>query len=450
MTGYRVLRLMIRAATAVFFRRVEVVGLENVPEGGPVIFAGNHPNALVDPAVLVVSTRRVVRFAAKDALFRIPLMNFVLRQMGAVPIARRSEHPDGPLDNRASLESLVAALVSGSAVGIFPEGISHDDSQVQRLKTGAARIAFAAAASLRKGIVRIVPCGLHYVHRKRFRSRVLVQFGPAIEISAERLEAFRHDEREAVRALTAEVEEGLRALTVNADDWETVRVLDGARRLLQRGRLPLEERVEIARLFNRVYPGVRHDPEVERVYGEVRDYLDRLHDAGLADSDLDRGVTKGERAGKIARHLLLMLVWVPLAIPGFVLHAPVGVLVVSAARLLTPRKDVMATSKLASGILGCLLVYLAVLAGVFLAFGWVWMLVALAAIPVTAYADLVVIDRGASVRKHTATLLRLGSLGEEVEDLRTERDRLARQVAGVVKRLRGIDLSSRPSGRYSG
>ena len=440
MIGYRLLRLMIRAATAVFFRQVEVVGLENIPEGGPVVFAGNHPNALVAPAVLVVSTRRIVRFAAKDALFRIPLMKFVLSRMGAVPIARRSEHPEGSLDNRAAFDDLITALVSGSAVGIFPEGISHDEAQVQRLKTGAARIAFAAATSLRKGSLRIVPCGLHYVHRKRFRSRVLVQFGPALELSPDRLAAFRDDEREAVRTLTAEIEEALRALTVNADDWETVRVLDGARRLLQRDRLTLEERVESARLFNRVYPTVRGDPEVERVYGEVRDYLDRLREAGLADRDLDRNVSMGERVGKIVRHLLLILVWIPLAIPGFLLHAPVGLLVVSAARLLTPTKDVMATSKLATGILGSLLVYAAVLVGVLLAFGWRWMLVAVVAIPVTAYADLVVIDRGASARKHLTTLLRLGSLGHELEELRAERERLARAVAGVVKRLQGADV----------
>lgn len=442
MIGYRVLRLMIRAATAVFFRQVEVVGLENVPEGGAVVFAGNHPNALVDPAVLVVSTRRVVRFAAKDALFRVPLMHFVLSRMGAVPVARRSEHPDGPLDNRAAFDSLIEVLLNGDAIGIFPEGISHDESQVQRLKTGAARIAISAARALRKGSVRIVPVGLHYVHRKRFRSRVLVQFGQPIEVASDRLRPTEGEDREEVRGLTTEIEEALRALTVNAVDWETVRVLDGARRLLQRERLPLEERVELARLFNQIYPRVKDDPAVDKVYGEVRDYLERLRAARLSDKDLDGGVTTGQRLRKVVRHLVLMLVWIPLAIPGFFLHAPVGVLVVSAARWLTPRKDVVATSKLASGVLGCLLVYAALLIAVFWFFGWPWLFAVLVAIPLTAYADLVVIDRGASVREHLLTLIRLASLGEEVEALRAERKRLVRAVGDVVRRMRKFDAAS--------
>ena len=98
---YSWLRMFLRLVVRVFFRQVEVVGLEHVPERGPVIFAGNHPNSLIDPLLIVVSCGRVVRFAAKDVLFRSPFLRPVLRALGAVPIARRSDHADARRGGRA-------------------------------------------------------------------------------------------------------------------------------------------------------------------------------------------------------------------------------------------------------------------------------------------------------------------------------------------------------------
>ena len=81
---YSWLRAFLRLVVSVFFRQLEVVGLEHVPDGGPVIFAGNHPNSLIDPLLIVVSCGRVVRFAAKDVLFRSRFLRPVLR--GRVPL----------------------------------------------------------------------------------------------------------------------------------------------------------------------------------------------------------------------------------------------------------------------------------------------------------------------------------------------------------------------------
>ncbi len=442
MIGYRLLRLLIRTAAAVFFRQIEVVGLEHVPEAGPVIFVGNHPNALMDPILLIVSTRRVVRFASKDTLFEIPLLRLALKLMGAVPVARRSDHPEGPLDNRTSFDELFRVLSSGGAMGIFPEGVSHDASQLQRMKTGTARIALGVAAAPGGLRVQIVPCGLTYVHRHRFRSRVLVQFGAPIEAGPERVEDARGDEREAVKHLTADIERALRDLTVNAPDWDTVRVLDGVRRLYQPPNIRLEDRVELARRFNRVYPQVKGDPEVIELYGRVVRYLDRLREAGLSDRDLRRQISPSEALGKIGRHLLLLLVWLPLAVPGFVLHAPVGLLAVYAARVPGAAKDMGATTKLVSGVVGCLIVYAALLGAVLFRFGWPWTFVTAAALPLTGYANLVVLDRGASVRRHASTLARLLSLGRELETLRRERAALEIAVIGAVDRLRPKDMES--------
>jgi 1-acyl-sn-glycerol-3-phosphate acyltransferase len=87
--AYRILSWFLRVVTRVFFRQIEIAGLEHVPTDGPVLFAGNHPNSLIDPILIITTCGRKVHFAAKDALFKGRIMRAVLRGLGAVPIKRR-------------------------------------------------------------------------------------------------------------------------------------------------------------------------------------------------------------------------------------------------------------------------------------------------------------------------------------------------------------------------
>src|ERR1700735_4937501 len=90
--AYRVIAWLLRVATRVFFRQIEVVGLEHVPADGAVIFAGNHPNSLIDPVLIIATCGRKVHFAAKDALFKGRIMRWILGGLGAVPIKRKHDH----------------------------------------------------------------------------------------------------------------------------------------------------------------------------------------------------------------------------------------------------------------------------------------------------------------------------------------------------------------------
>jgi glycerol-3-phosphate O-acyltransferase/dihydroxyacetone phosphate acyltransferase len=447
---YTCFRAILRAAIGVFFRQVEVVGLEHVPETGAVIFAGNHPNSLIDPVLIVTACGRIVRFAAKDVLFRSPLLRPLMNAIGAVPIARRVDHVTDSGDaaaaaadlstrNQASFDTLIGVLADGGAIGIFPEGLSHDGPHLARLKTGAARIALGVCARDPGARVSIVPCGLTYMQRKRFRSRVLLQFGPALAIDDAR--GVPVTGVTAVTAVTAELEHALRALTVNASDWETLRVLDGIRRLYQPPAISIEQRVELARRFSSEYPRVREDPEVRALYSRVAAYLDRLRDGGLSDRDLQRDPGPGDAIQRVARHLLLLLVWLPLALPGAILHAPAGILVKLAAPLLTPRKDVLGATKFLAGLLTVLASYVAGIAWVGWRFGPLPALATLVALPITGYATIQVFDRSASLRRGLTTLVRLVTLRRELAALRTERAALEDGVVRAVNRLRPADMA---------
>jgi glycerol-3-phosphate O-acyltransferase/dihydroxyacetone phosphate acyltransferase len=357
-------------------------------------------------------------------------------------VQRREDHADGPVSNELAFERLFGVLAAGRAIGIFPEGLSHDASQLARFKTGAARIALGARERHPGLPVRLVACGLHYVTPERFRSSVLVQFGPALALDETHDAAFPEDARGAASALTEQMEARLRALTVNADDWDTLRVLDGVRRLYQPPRIRFEERVELARRFATHYPGVRHEPEVQRIYGRVHAYLDRLASLGLSDRDLSRPLGPGESLLRLARHLLLVVVWLPLALLGAFLHLPVGLLLGITGERLSPRKDVIGTTKFVAGFLLLALAYVGIPLALALQGRSREAALALVVLPLSGYATLRVLERGVALRRLLTTSLRLLFLGRELLALRREREALEAEVARAVQRFRpeGLDL----------
>jgi 1-acyl-sn-glycerol-3-phosphate acyltransferase len=446
--AYRFLAWLLRTITRVFFRQIEVVGLEHVPADGPVLFAGNHPNSLIDPILIITTCGRKVHFAAKDSLFSGRLMRALLRGLGAVPIKRRDER-DGdaapataksnqaaPVDNDAAFTAMFTVLGDGGAIGIFPEGLSHDAAHLSRLKTGAARLALGAAARTHREIT-IVPCGLTFINPKRFRSRVLVQYGPPLVVTDEVANT-----PEQVRFVTDEIGQGLRRLTVNAPDWDTVRALDVVRRLYQPQEISIEERVELARRFNTYYGEVADDPRVVALMQRVRAYQDRLDELGITDRELARDLSKLEVTGRIFRHLALVAFWLPLTVPAAPLHVPPLAFARLASGRLTPRKDVVATTKLLIGLLLVVVGYAIAIAMIFWKLGgWTAIVIALL-LPVSGWATLRVLDRLRLVRRGFGVLFRRLAFRREVRALRAERDQLVATVISTVSAVKPANVDA--------
>jgi glycerol-3-phosphate O-acyltransferase/dihydroxyacetone phosphate acyltransferase len=443
--SYRLLSWFLRIVTRVFFRQIEVAGLEHVPATGPVLFAGNHPNSLVDPILIITTCGRKVHFAAKDTLFKGRILRSVLRGLGAVPIKRRHDH-DGtaapaatpgaaPVDNDSAFDAMFGVLGDGGAIGIFPEGLSHDEAHLSRLKTGAARLALGGAARTGKPIT-IVPCGLTFIHPRRFRSRVLVQFGPPIEVTPARAAT-----PEEVRTLTAEIDTGIRRLTINAPDWDTVRALDVVRRLYQPQEISIEDRVELARRFNTYYGAVAADPRVTSLMQRVRAYQGQLDELEITDRELARDLSKLEVTARVFRHLVLVAFWLPLCAPGAPLHLPPLVFARLAGPRLTPRKDVIATTKMVIGMLLVLLAYALAISLVWWRSGFGWALVATLVLPLSGWATLRVLDRLRLVRRGVGVLVRRLAFRREVAALRRERADLVDAVIATVNAVKPAELA---------
>jgi 1-acyl-sn-glycerol-3-phosphate acyltransferase len=126
-------RLLLRLLT-----RCRVEGLENVPGTGPLLLAANHLN-LVDPPVLGALLPRRITFMAKQELFGVPVVGWMVKWYGAFPVRR------GQADRQA-LRTAVAALGRGQVVGMFPEGTRSRTGRMQEAHAGAALVALMSEA----------------------------------------------------------------------------------------------------------------------------------------------------------------------------------------------------------------------------------------------------------------------------------------------------------------
>ena len=206
---------LVRALVGLFYRRIEVSGLENVPREGPVLLIANHNNGLVDPMVVLRALPRPVVFVAKSTLWNIPLLRSLLDLLGCVPVVRKGEGEpgislNGEERNSAAFERLASELVRGRCVLIFPEGRSHSDPRISELRTGAARVLLLSEED-----PRVVPVGLWFDQKEIFRSDVLVKIGAPVPRPAD----------PSVEGWTAALGAALEAVTLNADSWRDLGVI---------------------------------------------------------------------------------------------------------------------------------------------------------------------------------------------------------------------------------
>lgn len=222
---------LLKTALGFYFRRIERFGVERVPAEGPVLFASNHPNSLTDAFVVGAAVPRRVHFVATVQLFRLAPVAWLLRRAGVIPINRARDKAQAMRSVLDTFESVYKILEPGGAVGIFPEGITYDDPHLREIKNGTARMALELEArhAGRLGL-KIVPMGLNYAAKEKYRSELLVNFGEPIRV-ADYLEGLESEKRARIRELTEKIEGSLKELILNLPDAGRARVVEGVCRL---------------------------------------------------------------------------------------------------------------------------------------------------------------------------------------------------------------------------
>lgn len=320
-----------RLGTSIYYR-AEHHGTP-VPPRGPVLLVANHPNSLLDPMLVLATARRPVRFLAKAPLFTDAKVGWLVRGFGSIPVYRASDDPSQVGRNAEMFRAVHAALADGDAVAIFPEGISHSEPSLAPLKTGAARIALGAAATLGHSFP-VIPVGLVFRDKERFRSRAQVLTGPPVEWDD--LATRRVEDEKAVRFLTERIARSLEKVTQNLESWLDQPIVDTAMAIWaaeRREDVGAEEEASRRDATVAFLARVREarDPEGLALSRDVLRHARRLRRLRLAPRDLHADAGLGTAAKwSVARLPLVMplpaalaavtlvIFWVPWWITGVV------------------------------------------------------------------------------------------------------------------------------------
>jgi len=318
---YQTLRFVLGASARVYFSRIEVRHLERLPPRGPLLVVANHPASLTDVLVLGPALPRRLHFVAYSGLFKPWPMGVLLRLAGTVPVYRQQEGREHMHQNEEMFRACNAVLRTGEAVLIFPEGTSAGDRSVEKLRTGAARMAFAYAFDAGHGEpLCLLPIGLHFDQRDLFRSAVTVSVGRPLELEPLRA-MHERDPAQAVRELTDRIQGALEKLILNIPSRELVKLVHDVERLylgdLQR-QMPQAPELALCRSISDCIEFYRvHDRErLFRIWRSMNTYRRKLAMARLNDQAI-RGAG-GARSG--AEPTVGALLGALPAIAGAVLH----------------------------------------------------------------------------------------------------------------------------------
>lgn len=169
-------------------------------------------------------------------------------------------------------------LAAGGAVGIFPEGGSHDRTDLLPLKVGVALIAYSAYVD--HGMtVPIVPVGLNYFRAHRWRGRAIVEYGKPLYIDPNSIEDFKSGgaaRKTVCNDLLADIEASMRSVIVSTTDYDTMQLIHTARRLFIKSsstRLDSMNKQDLSRRFAEGYRRLLEMPEPPEEWNDLQDRL---------------------------------------------------------------------------------------------------------------------------------------------------------------------------------
>lgn len=375
----RIIHAFISIALRLFFRRIEAVNVETVPKNGAIIFVLNHPNGLVDPALVFVSLARRVSFLAKSTLFDIPVAGYLLRLFEILPVFRRVDATGDMQKNVQTFQNCYELLAQNRCIAIFPEGISHNETKLQPIKTGAARIALGAlgfgeeeekrrrgeeetrrhgetgnlsvSTALESGLtsddaqlssnpkskiqnpksLKLMAVGLYYTSKTSFRSEALIRYGEIIEVEPVDLDENGEPPREAVYALNERIENALRNVTLNLESQNELDAILKAEALFSSVYENLLFKETLTNSFERLQNLAKkyqllaqNDPQKMRELNErVEQYEAKLDASGITAESLS---VLQHPTAYVFRYLILrvliLIILAPFAIVGAIIHSP--------------------------------------------------------------------------------------------------------------------------------
>ncbi len=173
-------RTYLRIGMFFYFKKVDVIGVENVPKNKAVLLLGNHQNALLDALLIATKCGRFSYFLTRAAVFKNPMVSKLLKSLQMLPVYRIRDGWSNLTNNNAIFETCTKVLHDKEAVVIFPEGSHNLARRVRPLSKGFTRIVFDTLDTYPDLDIQLVPVGLNFVNAAGFPDSAAMYFGAPI------------------------------------------------------------------------------------------------------------------------------------------------------------------------------------------------------------------------------------------------------------------------------
>jgi len=196
-------------------KKITILGKENTPKKGAILFVGNHQNALIDAILIATTTHRNIHFLTRASAFANKPVSAFLKSLNMIPVYRIRDGVSTIEKNLKIFEQCFEILNDKKAIEIFAEGAHHLKRQVLPLKKGFARIILGTLKKYPNLEIQIVPIGINYDSHLNFPSSVSIYYGKPI-LANSFIDVENPDMR--FSKIINEVSSALKKLTLHIED----------------------------------------------------------------------------------------------------------------------------------------------------------------------------------------------------------------------------------------
>jgi 1-acyl-sn-glycerol-3-phosphate acyltransferase len=217
---YRAVKWIISRALRVYFSRITMDGIENIPADKPYILAVNHQNALLDPLLIGTLFPKAIYFLTRSDVFTAKTQKWLF-QLNMMPIYRMKNGIGNLEKNQVIFKKCKDLFEAGESVMIFPEGNHGEPHYLRPLSKGTARLALESQSQMTNDLY-ILPVGLNYFEQKTPRTRVSIVYGKPISVR-DHLAKFQDDHQKGFKALKDDLSVAMKECMVipeKTDDYE--------------------------------------------------------------------------------------------------------------------------------------------------------------------------------------------------------------------------------------
>lgn len=391
--GYNLLKAYINFTHNIInYRKIYVIGEENMPQQESVIVTPNHQNALMDALAVNHPLKGFNVFLARSDIFQKTFLAIVLRFIKIMPVYRLRDGASNLQKNSEIFENAVKVLRCNRRLAIFPEGNHSGYRHVRPLKKGVARIAFQAGEHLNfEKNINILPVGIDYTDYQKFRQTLVVRIGKPIELNSY-LDLYNENPQKAMTRLIRDIRQQIIPLALNIKTDDYYDTADQLRRLFNNDVLETWGNTDFSRpeqlkAEQKIVDAVQRKEEentdlLTNLHERVKAYTNHLKQMKIRDWVVRRD---GGSALKAALKALLLVLLSPVFLYGYINNLIIYHLTVGLGNKIKDPQFVNSVKFVFYSFVGPL-VYLAQLGvlGIFVEDFW-WRLGYFVSIPLTGY-----------------------------------------------------------------